>query len=237
MFTTSDRTADGDAVVIGSPGFDNDSQQTYHDPLDDVFGSAPPSPQTQHAEAGVSRSTTEPSDVPRLRSIHVTNGYREGIAVGKESSIQAGFDEGYALGAEYGHLAGRILGVLDGLLSITDDKEFQKLYELAMTELAVANLFSTDYFGEDSIWSYDVPEQDESTFRAIAAAHPLLQKWRKITTETATKPVLRSVWYRHYELSDNRHARSGNCCSFSACGRMKLQNITTPNTTHRMLTM
>ena len=57
------------------------------------------------------------SDVPRLRSIHVTSGYRDGIANGKMQSVQAGFDEGYSLGAVLGLKAGWILGVLEGLIA------------------------------------------------------------------------------------------------------------------------
>lgn len=34
-----------------------------------------------------------------------------------------------------------------------------------------------------------------------------------------------------------RQARMGNCCNFSACGRMNIQNVTAPTRTHRTLTM
>jgi len=40
-----------------------------------------------------------------------------------------------------------------------------------------------------------------------------------------------------YHVSCNLQARIGNACNFSAAGRMKAQNVTTPKTTQRMLTM
>ena len=88
-------------------------QQPRHDPLDDVFGSAPSSPSLPPSMNG--GGNTEHSDVPRLRRIHVTSGYREGISVSKEEHIQAGFDEGFSLGGEIGMRAGWCLGVLEGI--------------------------------------------------------------------------------------------------------------------------
>lgn len=207
MFTSSDRTADGDAFVIGSPGFDNQRedahrQEAYHDPLEDVFGSAPSSPVRAHDEADsrttpeIRHSTAEPSDVPRLRSIHVTNGYREGIAAGKEQSVQAGFDEGYALGAEYGSIAGWIKGVLEGLISTSADDhqraDLDQLMQQVKQELDMSNLFSAAYFGSDGIWTYDVPEalSESTTFREVASAHPVLVKWRGIITNTIARQGL-----------------------------------------------
>lgn len=34
-----------------------------------------------------------------------------------------------------------------------------------------------------------------------------------------------------------RQARMGNCCNFSACGRMNIQKVTAPTSTQTMLTM
>ena len=63
------------------------------------------------------------SDIPRLRSIHITSGYRDGIATGKMQSVQAGFDEGYSLGAVLGLKAGWILGVLEGLIAVSASRK------------------------------------------------------------------------------------------------------------------
>src|ERR1700761_4703178 len=115
----------GSQTFMTAPGDEETrtSVDAFVDPLDDVFGSAPTSPalpaqaseNNEDAQLDVFGSV-HPSDVPRLRSTHVTNGYREGIAASKEKFVQEGFDEGYALGAELGLKAGWCLGVLEGLL-------------------------------------------------------------------------------------------------------------------------
>ena len=64
-----------------------------------------------------STQTSHPSDIPRLRTTHVTAGYRDGISSSKAAAIQLGFDEGYPLGATLGIRVGYILGVLEGIVS------------------------------------------------------------------------------------------------------------------------
>jgi hypothetical protein len=194
-------------------GAEDESIQTsteYVDPFDDVFGSAPSSPaliaqdgdavQSPHAP---SRPANDPSDVPRLRSIHVTNGYREGIAASKEQHIQEGFDEGYSLGAEVAWKAGYLLGALEAIYHALakemlatsaamagnrivelakSTEEVKRMLEDAEEELKVEKLFGKDYFGEDGIWIYDVPGQEdehEITFANVAEAHPVIRVWRE----------------------------------------------------------
>ncbi|KAF2229538.1 hypothetical protein EV356DRAFT_510813 [Viridothelium virens] len=51
----------------------------------------------------------------------------------------------------------------------------------ASKELAVPSLFGRQYFGEDGVWTYDVPgKEEEVTFVEIADAHPLIEKWTKV---------------------------------------------------------
>ncbi|EXJ92508.1 hypothetical protein A1O3_01060 [Capronia epimyces CBS 606.96] len=57
------------------------------------------------------------SDIPSLRRQHMTDGYREGLGVGKARVMQAGFDAGYPFGVEIGMRVGQILGVLEGVVS------------------------------------------------------------------------------------------------------------------------
>jgi hypothetical protein len=205
-------------VFMNTPGAEDEPTQsstTYVDPFDDVFGSAPPSPALNpqqenadfpHASTAPSRQADHPSDVSRLRSIHVTNGYREGIAASKEKHIQEGFDEGYSLGAEIALKAGRLLGALEGLchalanqkrsgsLDDTEEagdysrkllearEEAAKLLREADEELKMDKLFSRQYFGEDGVWIYHVPGQEnesEVTFARIAEAHPVITLWSK----------------------------------------------------------
>lgn len=173
-------------------------QQPSYDPLDDVFGSAPSSPtlspSINHGEATGSTGNTEHSDVPRLRRIHVTSGYREGISVSKEEHIQAGFDEGFSLGGEIGMRAGWCLGVLEGIqqaISSTDEgvegylKRAQEMQADAKEELVLEKLLGEEYFGPDGIWKYDVPGQDDKeeelnvTFEDVSVQHPVLKVWRE----------------------------------------------------------
>ncbi|KAK4555256.1 Essential protein Yae1, N terminal [Recurvomyces mirabilis] len=265
----------------------------YQDPWDDVFGSAPASPdfhardQDHGMDFGFGHDhdhdhyhdpndpapprsdPAHPSDLPRLRRTHVTNGYREGMAIGKEREMQEGFDEGYWLGAEMGQKVGNILGVLEGCLAALDsgsgsgprrrgatftasgvhdgvrdarmgigsgggdgegtDQQQQRrrklrgevraLLDTAKQDLDLKALCAPPWFGEDGVWSYDVPTTTTSTststsnlaaastpaptasghegshevhsdvvnqeiarqdvtFEQVAAAHPVLVKWK-----------------------------------------------------------
>ncbi|KIW35099.1 uncharacterized protein PV07_01817 [Cladophialophora immunda] len=62
------------------------------------------------------------SDVPSLRRQHMTDGYREGLSVGKARVMQRGFDAGYPLGVEVGLRVGQVLGVLEGVVSALTTK-------------------------------------------------------------------------------------------------------------------
>src|SRR5947207_4804130 len=99
-----------------------------------MLGDLPPSPSPPASDLAttldvwgtpspLSRSTSpahpssDPSDIPRLRSQHATAGYRDGIVASKEVSMQTGFDEGYALGAAVGLRAGVLVGSVEGLFA------------------------------------------------------------------------------------------------------------------------
>lgn len=179
------------------------------DLFDDVFGSAPASPTRSGETSPAQTQLVDPSDIPRIRSTHVTNGYREGIAASKEKHIQEGFDEGYALGAELGMRVGWCLGVLEGVLNavsggpgasnpgtaiaeasadsrpkqqVVTPHRVRAMLEEAKEELQVQRLFDKDYFAADALWTYDVPGQEsegEVTFKEVAEAHPAVKKWMK----------------------------------------------------------
>lgn len=166
---------------------------------DDIFGSAPSSPALSALQddndinipASQLNSTTansERSDIPRLRSVHVTSGYRDGISVSKAEHVQQGFDEGFSLGAVIGLKAGWLMGVLEGLVRainssphVAEQAKQQVLqnFVVAREELGLQSLFGKEYFGEDGIWSFEVQGEGEGevTFRDVADAHPLVMKW------------------------------------------------------------
>lgn len=184
----------------------HEEPQHTNDLFEDIFGSAPNSPQLggipgDDIVAGRG-NTDEVSDIPRLRSRHVTEGYREGVAESKEKFIQAGFDEGYSLGAEIGLKAGWCLGVLEGVCKALektqagdskasgqqDNVEAEELFKKAKEELQMQKLYDPAYFGSDGIWLYDVPGSEaETTFRDVASAHPVLSPWLTTTRAAADR--------------------------------------------------
>lgn len=188
-----DEANDG-MYMTGTPGIVSDRSDVI-DPLDDVFGSAPASPTLRgNDDYGSRMQGADPSDIPRLRSTHVTSGYREGITSSKEKHMQEGFDEGYSLGAELGLKAGSCLGSLSGIWHalrspaqerISQRERVGKMLQQAEQELSLPNLFGRAYFDVDGLWTYDITasdgaaERETASFQKIAEAHPLIQKWRQ----------------------------------------------------------
>ncbi|KAL8703262.1 MAG: hypothetical protein Q9201_003543 [Fulgogasparrea decipioides] len=146
--------------------------------LSDIFSDSPPA-----SPSAILQHPAGPSDIPRLRSIHVTNGYREGIASSKDQALQPGFDEAYPLGAILGLRIGYILGTLEGLCgayrsggSRTEEKDgtggkkrvvneeqgrgLRDLLAQAREELKVELVFGKAFWGSDGLWAYDVRKKD-----------------------------------------------------------------------------
>lgn len=166
---------------------------------DDIFGSAPNSPSLSPSNDNdnndiqipaqlLSTANSERSDIPRLRSVHVTSGYRDGISVSKAEHVQHGFDEGFSLGAVIGMKAGFLLGVLEGVVRAiqpsasisTKIKEgVTAKFVKAREDLGLQSLFGREWFGEDGIWKFDVggKQEEQVTFRDVADAHPVIGKW------------------------------------------------------------
>lgn len=174
---------------------------TTSDLHDDIFGSAPNSPELEAQNISnnnddipstaqvLNTANTERSDIPRLRSTHVTAGYRDGISVSKAEHVQRGFDEGFSLGAVLGLKAGFLNGVFEGVVRAVSSsggidvgvrEEVIKQFLACREELALQNLFSAEYFGQDGIWKYEVGdegEDEEVTFGVVADGHPVVRKW------------------------------------------------------------
>ncbi|KAL9027871.1 MAG: hypothetical protein Q9196_003672 [Gyalolechia fulgens] len=186
-------------MVPTSPTSSHSPKTTSPQPnnsLSDIFSDSPPA-----SPSSTTPYPAEPSDVPRLRSTHVTNGYREGIASSKDQALQPGFDEAYPLGAILGLRVGYILGILEGLCASygrwkpesrwirrdgekgveSENSEGERALDLmiqAKTELKMENLFSKEYWGSDGMCAYEVSgEQGDVTFWEVADQHPVVQKW------------------------------------------------------------
>ncbi|KAH0367759.1 essential protein-like protein Yae1, partial [Aureobasidium melanogenum] len=168
---------------------------------DDIFGSAPPSPSLSPSQDEdiqipaqlLSSANSERSDIPRLRSVHVTSGYRDGISASKAEHVQHGFDEGFSLSAVIGSKAGFLLGVLEGIVrslrsSATLSKQVKEdviaRFVTAREELGLQSLFGKYYFGEDGIWKFEVEgKEGEVTFRDVAEQHPVIVRWTQEVEE------------------------------------------------------
>ncbi|KAF2090001.1 hypothetical protein K490DRAFT_3120, partial [Saccharata proteae CBS 121410] len=166
--------------------------------LDDIFDCSEPSSPNQTL-AGLHQHV---SDIPRLRSVHVTAGYRDGIADSKASHVQAGFDEGFPLGAVLGLRVGWVFGVLDNLSAALKtgaaeggargeqlsglSANLDRLRSDAREELSIVKLFGEQYFDGEGTWRYDAGEEDRGiTFREVASRHPLVKKWVDVVERQA----------------------------------------------------
>ncbi|KAJ2892907.1 hypothetical protein MKZ38_009212 [Zalerion maritima] len=155
---------------------------------DDVFGTSPHE-ETPLAGPGP-RVRVEPSDVPRLRALQNTAGYREGIAAAKSSVAQDGFDEGYPLGAAIGLEAGLVFGLVQGLLATIKKQgegaaargleaaRLEQLVSEARQDLGPRSMFSPNFWQVDGNWKYEVPgTEEQAPFEHVAKNHPIIQKW------------------------------------------------------------
>ena len=158
----------------------------------DVFStSRSPSP-------GQPCSLQHPTDIPRLRTTHITAGYRDGISISREDAVQPGFDEGYPLGATFGLTVGYLLGVLEGIVftyswSERDErgecKRLKGLLLLAGRELCVEGVFREGLWKSDGTWAYNVPGEEEGDiiWRDVVKVHPAIKKWEAIMGEEVKK--------------------------------------------------
>lgn len=188
-----------------------EEQPSYpNDDFDDVFGSAPSSPTSHPADRHVDN---EPSDIPRLKEKHQTEGYRDGVTQGKAQSIQAGFDEGYSLGAVLGLRVGKILGLLEGIAKAVEGTEGGGLWEKAREELRLEKVFGREYWGEDGVWKFEVPgekEGGEVVFEMVADAHPLVERWMEVVRGECEKwGVDLDIWEGEREREDDEVVKYG----------------------------
>lgn len=119
------------------------------------------------------------SDLPTVKRQHMTDGYREGLSVGKAKVMQKGFDDGYPLGVMIALRAGKILGCMEGVLAAKDIPNEQKtavrkLYEQAKSELAINSLLK-DMNDQMIMESDTIP----------AAVANTVKKWEIVTCGTA----------------------------------------------------
>lgn len=93
----------------------------------------------------------ESTEIRKLRSVHSKRGYLDGITSAKEDNLQAGFDESFPLGAQYGIDVGKILGGLQMLVSIygDEDPELREQMKLVQEELRINKVLAKRHFDEE----------------------------------------------------------------------------------------
>lgn len=168
-----------------------------YDPLDDIYGSEPSSPNLAPRNGSNDNHTYEErheilSDLPSRQRAIDTDAYREGLSNSKGQYVQEGFDEGYSLGANLGQRVGYILGVLQGFVTACrghDEvrwREVKELWESAKTELAIEKLLGQAWVDEEGIFKWEVKgAEDEPTFREVADQHPDVKRWMGKVQEMA----------------------------------------------------
>lgn len=183
----------------------------HENALDDIYGSAPSSPVLAAATSlSNPRAHEILSDLPSRQRALDTDAYREGLATSKGRFVQEGFDEGYSLGANLGLRVGYILGVLQGFEAALKGQAGPKhahikaMYEDAQVELAIHELLGQKFVDEEGIWTWEVKGQEEDpTFREVAAQHPVIRKW------TTTVEDLAAKWHADLRAIEKSQAAEG----------------------------
>lgn len=149
-------------------------------------------------EAGGHATEEVLSEMPAMKRQHMTDGYREGLSTSKSKVMQAGFDEGYPIGAQIAMRAGPILGVLEAYLACKSidaipgiREKVQAAYKDARRELDVGYILQT------------TDEKVLASLKTIPpSAQTALQYWEgKVTGVYKTRQISVAILERH-----NAHA-------------------------------
>lgn len=125
--------------------------------MDDIWNSEEPNPGGQ-----------ESMEVKKLRKVHHSRGYVDGISSAKEENLQNGFDDAFPVGAELGFAIGEIIGRLQVLNCLygSENPELREKFKLAKQELRINNLLSKRNFDEN--------------FDHLPSLEDILGKWKAI---------------------------------------------------------
>ncbi|KAI1079623.1 hypothetical protein F5B20DRAFT_158520 [Whalleya microplaca] len=189
----------------------------FQDPLADIFASEPSELDSHHDQSQDGDSAIS-LDARRLRAQHSTEGYREGITAGKAECIQAGFDEGYGLGANVGLKAGQVLGLLEGIATalretqLDDSAHADQLLSEGRKELSIKCIFGEEYWAPNGNWKYTVKGSKNETgifFEDVANEHPIIMKWTRIVDDEVRRwslsqhrPILGNDPLQQHEAED-----------------------------------
>ena len=121
------------------------------------------------------------SELPTVKRQHMTDGYREGLSIGKAKVMQNGFDAGYPVGMAIALRAGKILGCIEGFLASKDIGEDAKvaarrLFEKAKQELAIGILLK------------DISDQDAMQMTSVnTSIDTVLSRWEQTVLGSHTQ--------------------------------------------------
>jgi Essential protein Yae1, N terminal len=182
----------------------NSTPNTSPEPVDDdVWGDENDTSAQQHEML---------SDLPSIRRQHMTDGYREGLSIGKAKVMQRGFDEGYPIGIEVGLRVGEIFGVLEGYLAYKSihiipgmADVVRKTYAKAQSELVITQLLK------------NVDENTLSTSRTIPdSVSRTLEHWEGLVL---------GVWMTRRETQRRLYEQNGDDLRDMAAEAKHAQNV------------
>lgn len=129
---------------VGSPSTAITTPESRYADHDDIWESDHEN-NSGLGSGNIQREAEMLSDLPTVKRQHMTDGYREGLSIGKAKVMQKGFDEGYPIGMAIALRAGKVLGVMEGIIAAKDIPDtsktsVRKLFNQAKKELAVAAL-------------------------------------------------------------------------------------------------
>ena len=205
----------GAASAVGELAFTPPSTPPTPDPsfLSDVFSTTPP--QTPFSPL----NEEQPSDVPRLRSIHATAGYRDGVSEAKDQFLQAGFDEGYSIGAAFGLRIGCLLGAAESLLLATTKRmpemrrqahDLEGICKKMKEDLTLEKVFDRKWWDDDELWNTGchLQQPDDKTngisIQEIIDSHPLIERWSLVLKEERKRLHLREGRFEGPEWEKGR---------------------------------
>lgn len=155
--------------VENSPSTAPTSPEPHPSMSDDGIWGSDDDLTARHVGSGQGNRAALMSDLPSVKRQHMTDGYREGLSIGKAKVMQKGFDEGYPLGIRIGLRAGKVLGLLEGVvaakgLSSDAKTQVEKLFNQARQELLVSHLMK-DLNDELLMESSNIPANIENVLR------------------------------------------------------------------------
>jgi Essential protein Yae1, N terminal len=167
------------------------------DSSSDIWEDTPDS--FEDADTHIGRQLDIISEVPHVYATHHQAGYREGISVSKTAHLQAGFDEGYLLGAEFGYAIGWLTAAAEALETARrpDSAALGGLQRVG-EGLTLRSVYGSEYFDAEGKWLYPVAikEGKQPSLQDVVLAHPVIGRYvALLKNESKRSGVILKWWY------------------------------------------